>query len=305
MEQAYMPNPDAIPTKRRSPVATTPKTPAKLSASMNHRLNAYALAAGAAGVAVLACSPPANAGVVCKNLSERILFTNTFPLNPGDQTAAPFNIAQSTLLSTTSAYGRFFWWNRGFFIPNSGGAKLLLGANNLPANLASGSVIGPGGQFGKGKSYGLMFTYGKGFLYDPQGHGTLVHHVGNFDLQKTNFVGFLFSKEGKVHYGWTRLQVTFQQKGRAKLSIIHVLGWGYETTPNTAIVTGVCTTDEASNSGRSFDGNGAGNASSSPMRAMEAGVASSVPRSATLGMLAGGSAGLAIWRKDPEDTPRS
>jgi hypothetical protein len=235
-------------TKRR---LSSGKAPARLSDSLSQRLSAYAVAAGAAAVAVLACSPPAEAAPICKRLSTEIPLSNTFPLNPAGQAAAPFNIVNTTFQYLDS-YGRFFWWNRGFFIPNSGAANLLLSANNLPANLESGNAIGPGGNFGKAKSYGLMFTYGKGFPYDPQGHGTLKKHIGNFNLQQTNYIGFVFSKSAEAHYGWARMNVTLRQGGIGKYSTIHLLGWGYESTPNTAIAAGDC-----SDAGRPSQGNGA------------------------------------------------
>jgi hypothetical protein len=238
----------------------------KLPEALNRQLSAYAIAAGAAGVAILACSAKADAAPVCKTLSIAISATNTYPLNPALQPAAPFNIAQTTLLYVTSGYGRSYWWNRGFFIPNSGGANLLLGANSWPANLEGGNIIGPGGDFGKGKSYGLMFTYGKGF--SPQGHGTLKKHFGNFDLKQENYVGFVFLNSGEPHYGWARMEVTFKKEGKQKFSTIGVLEAGYESAPNTAIAAGNCSSSAQ-----------AGNDSiSAPLNS----------RSASLGMLAAG-----------------
>jgi hypothetical protein len=248
---------------------------AKLSDSLSRRLNAYALTATAAGVAGLAFAPSAEAAPICKTLSIEIPSTNTYPMYLGDQEAAPFDIAQTTLRSTTSSQG-FFWWNRGFFIANSGQAQVLLASNQFAANLESGANIGPGGDFGKGNSYGLMFTYGPGFAGDPQGHGTLAKHIGNFNLQQTNYIGFHFSKSGAAHYGWVRLSVSFQPMNRAKVSTIHILGYGYESTPNTAISAGSCAGDQA-----------------------KAGApdTSSASADASLGMLALGSVGVTNWKK--------
>jgi hypothetical protein len=251
------------------------QTPARLSGPLNQRLAAYALAAGAAGVAVLACSGSAEAAPVCKSLSTEIPSTNTYPLNPAGQAAPPFDIVNTTLQYVTSAYDRFFWWNRGFFIPNTGGANVVLGAKDLPANLEAGNMIGPGGNFGKGKSYGLMFTYGKGFPYDPQGHGTMAKHRGNFDLKQTNYIGFVFTESGAAHYGWARIEVTFKQGGIGKYSTIHLLGWGYESAPNTAIAAGSCSGEQA-NAG-----------TPNP---------SSASTGASLGVLALGSEGIPAWR---------
>src|ERR1700677_633360 len=140
------------------------KKPASLSHALQRNLNAYAMSAAAAGVAILACATPAQGTPICKNPSAAIHSNNSFPLNPIGVGPAPFLVAQSTLqyfLSTTGV-SSLRWWNRGFFTPNSGGAKVLLASNGLPANVASGAEIGPGGRFGEGGSYGMLFTYGKG-----------------------------------------------------------------------------------------------------------------------------------------------
>jgi hypothetical protein len=118
-----------------------------------------------------ACSLQAEAAPVCTNLAVKLSSTSTFALNPAHQIAPPFNIAQTTFSYITSTEDIPFWWNRGSLAANSAGAKVLLGDNDLPADLFAGNAIGPGGQFGKGRSYGLIFTCGNGScLY--RGNGT-------------------------------------------------------------------------------------------------------------------------------------
>jgi hypothetical protein len=249
--------------------------PTVLSDSLHRQLSGYALAAGAAGVAALACAPQAEAAPICKNLSIQILGNNTLPFNPAGEKFPPFQIAQTTFGTFTSAYSRESQWDRGFFTPNSLGANLLLGKSNFPANVASGASIGPSGNFGKGGSYGLLFTYGVGSPGQRR-HGTLLKHQGNLNLQGTNYIGFQFSHAGRSHYGWARLQVTLQPARVGKTSVIHFLGWGYEATPNTAIAAGSCSTPQ-SNAGTQD--------------------ASSIDSpGASLGILALGSEGLSKWR---------
>jgi hypothetical protein len=227
------------------------KKPARLPQALQGRLNAYCLASTAAGVAVLACASPAHGAPICKNPSAAIHSDNAFPLNPTGVGPAPFFVAQSTLqyfLSTTGV-SSLRWWNRGFFTPNSGGAKVLLGANSLPANVAPGAEIGPGGQFGEGASYGMLFTYGKGNFSHVQGGGTKQKHRGNLSLIQDSYVGFQFSQSGSVHYGWARLAVSFHNSGTSKQSVLHVLSFGYESTPNSAIAAGSCSGSEQADSG--------------------------------------------------------
>ena len=224
------------------------KRPAVLPEHMSRLLGNYALAATAAGVATVACAMPAEGAPVCRSVSSELMRTATYPVNPAEQFAAPFNVAQTTYTyyHSTTGISHFSWWNRGFFTPNSANAKLLLGSQSLPANLATGASIGPSGNFGKGNSYGLLFTYGSGTWFD-RGHGTLKKHRGNFNLQQANYIGFEFQKAGEVHYGWARLIVNLiPEEGyftQYKRSETRVLGYGYETTPNTSIAAGACSGD--------------------------------------------------------------
>ncbi len=267
---------DSISTR----AARKTKTPARLPESLNRRLNAYAMAAAASGVAVLACAMPAEGAPICKTVSIDLQTSNTFPLNPAQQFAPAFNVAQSqyTQYFYTTGVSQFFWWNRGFFEPNSARAKVVLGANNLPAGLAFGADIGPGGNFGKPTSYGLLFTYGRGTYGRVQGGGTKSQHRGNLSLLQSGYVGFQFAQAGQVHYGWARLAVTFKQGYFNKsYSSTHVLGYGYESSPNTAIAAGSCSTAE----------------NSEPSGPAELHPGSQAP---SLGTLALGSESLAQWR---------
>lgn len=231
----------AFPVKQR----------ARLPQALQENLNAYAVAAAATGVAVLACVSPAPGATICKNPSAEIHGSNAFPLNPTGVGPAPFFVAQSTLqyfLSTTGV-SSLRWWNRGFFTPNSGGAKVLLAKSGLPADVASGVEIGPGGDFGKGVSYGMLFTYGKGNFSSIQGGGTKQKHRGNLSLTQDSYVGFQFSQSGSMHYGWARLAVSLRNGQGSKQTVLHVLSFGYETTPNVAIGAGNCSESGQADSG--------------------------------------------------------
>src|ERR1700683_202152 len=69
------------------------------------------------------------------------------PLPPSPAMGGPalFIGAQSlyTQYFSTTGISQFFWWNRGFFTPNSAGAKVLLGPKGLPADVAFGAEIWP------------------------------------------------------------------------------------------------------------------------------------------------------------------
>jgi hypothetical protein len=261
------------------------KLPCKLSDSLHRSLSAYALAAGAAGVAVLACSGSAEAAPVCKNPNLTIPGTNTYALNPAGQQIAPFNIAQTFNNPSSMSFG---WWNRDFLTPNSAGANAVVDKNGFPAALATGASIGPAAKFGRGKSYGLLLTYG----YGPSGRGGEKHHQGNFQFGQANYFGFKFSVAGQVHYGWVRLSVTLGRGLDGKAVFTKIESYGYEASPNTAIAAGSCTASaEKSKANASSETHASDQA---------AGVVSGVREvaaPAALGLLALGSEGLPLWRE--------
>jgi hypothetical protein len=220
-----------------------------LTRQLHKLLDGYALAATAAGVAALALAVPAEGSPICKTVSVNLFHSSTNPINPALQRIPPFNLAQTTYTYypiTTGVY--LMWWNRGLVVPNTAGAKLLLGSQSLPANLAAGASIGPGGNFGKGASSGLIFTYGRG-TFNDQANGTLNKHRGNFNLRQSNYVGFEFMLSGELHYGWARINVKLKPQERFNSSIevseTQLLGYGYESAANTAVAAGACSGDAA------------------------------------------------------------
>jgi hypothetical protein len=276
------------------------KTPRELPEQLHRRLNCYALAAGAAGVAILACSVPVDAAPVCTKLHIDLVGTGTYALNPAHQRVPPFNIAE-TYNNVSSLLGGS--WNRGFFIPNWVGAMPLLGANNLPADVRSGASIGPRGNFAKGPSYGMLFTYGIG-------KGTINHHKGNLQFGQSNYIGFKFGVAGESHYGWVRMNVTFEARADGKMGTMHIHGYGYETTPNKAIHAGQCSATEQA-SEPSAKPNPSPTAMPTTARkpqgrdrirnnqeASASALGATATDPAMLGLLALGAPGRSIWRRE-------
>lgn len=261
------------------------RKPAKLPGALVRRLDAYALAATAAGVGLFACPLPAEGTVVCKDLSVTLLGNDTLPLNPANQAIAPVNLAQTTFYFYSFSSGLGFW-NRGFFLPNPQGV-MLDAANNFPAAVSAGALIGPSQHFATGNSYGLLFSYGPGTLYTSKGGGTFNKHRGNFKFGQTNYVGFRYLAAGQYYYGWARVEVFFRRVG-IDLKVIQarmkIPTYGYETAPNTAIAAGDCsgassTTAQLSGDVRSISNDG-------------------VSGQPSLGLLALGDLGLSTWRRN-------
>ena len=247
----------------------------KLAYWIDQQLNAYAVAASAAGVALLACSAPADARVICKNTHQSLVGTQTIPFNPANGKFPPFNLAQS--FHHSSSGSSVFSFNRAFLTPNTQAANDLLANNGLPAALVKGAVIGAKGHFGKGNSYGMLFTYGN------YGGGTVNHHHGNFPLTKVGYLGLKFSISGKTHYGWARLRVDVNKPQ----ATTNLLGFGYETIAGKAVHAGSCTTVDESTSSDENPSQGATESVSLSPSGRETDAAGKA-KLATLGLLARG-----------------
>jgi hypothetical protein len=256
------------------------RTPAKLSAPLENIIAAYALAAGAAGVTALALVTPAAAAPVCKTLSVKLSYTATFAFDPASQAIAPFNIAQSYhTFSTHTSSGV----NRGFFTRNLPGAEVTVSSKGLVADLPPGERIGPGGQFGKGRSYGLIFTF------TPSSGATSHHHRGNLHFGQTNYFGFRFPISGQTHYGWVRLESTIVRGGRTPSIDTKIMESGYESTPDMAIHAGSCSAVAESARPDST-------ASSGIVSVAGTERTDNATQPASLGTLALGARGISLWR---------
>ncbi len=197
---------------------------AHVSESFLRRLNSYAVAAGAAGMAIVA-TMPAEARIINEQINFPLFGNQEYDFNPAEESLAPF-IFQGSFINRTNA-----WWNRAFFQPNSAGASAVVSAGGLPVELASGAQIGPSQNWGKGASYGLLFTYG------PYGGGTREHHKGNFGAP--GFVGFRFAISGKQYYGWVRLKFSVHAgPNGTEQTTTQIVNCAFETTPNTPIRAG-------------------------------------------------------------------
>jgi hypothetical protein len=255
----------------------------KLSDSMQQRLGVYAVAATAAGVGIGALAPAAEAEIVYTPAHEKISY-NTVSLDLNHDGVADFTLI-----------GQFFYargTNCGVFASAAEGEsavnkvwgdqeiKLPFGSAIAASALPAGVIIG---QKGFGAQPAGQKILGQFLSIIGTGEGTYRGYYGpwaNGGKGVTNrFLGLAFVINGETHYGWARLN---QGGYRACTGLL--TGYAYETTPNKAIATGQTSDDAADEQ-----------AVLAP---------SSIPaevRPATLGALAWGSPGLALWRRDEEN----
>ena len=254
-----------------------------VSEKLEKNLAAYALAAGSAGVAMLACVQPSEAKVVFTktdivvpvnggvvqfdinndgqadfglsargNVSTTCTFTHAQVKHPGERPplGCPFN----DQLKVIPAQAANEVWQAG----TSYGAKC---ANDLGRNL----VIGPKRPFGTG----TMVMYGD----VGSSNGNQFCPWRN-DVAHRPYLGVKFlDTGGAVHFGWVRVTVNF----------IHatIIGYAYETIPNKPILAGEIR-------GNDDDASLVDPSDNLSPKALEP---------ASLGRLAQGAAGVSAWRR--------
>ena len=225
------------------------RVPSKLSESVHHQLNAYALAAGAAGVSLLALADPAQAKIVY--IPGHVTFGGSTPDGPSSYYLD---------LNHDGIPDFMFYWNE-YRVPRP--RRLTL--NDGPAWSAFARLavrpIGSNGIAGKPRrgfegTYNGAFCLGSGASISPQQPfaGSLmaavglsvgnasgswlypgkIHSItGSGEGNITGYLGLKFAIHGQTHYGWARLNV-FANGGPALTASL--LGYAYETIPDKPII---------------------------------------------------------------------
>lgn len=104
---------------------------------------------------------------------------------------------------------------------NSGSGVILTGV--FAAALPAGSPVGPAQSFVQRQTQLMFFNFGCG-----GGSG------GNWLDVSNHYLGLEFQIGGQTHYGWAELSVNGSDHGLTTI----VVGFAYETDPDTEIITG-------------------------------------------------------------------
>jgi hypothetical protein len=232
---------------------------ANLSDSVHHQLNSYALVAGAAGVGMLALTQPSQA---------KIVYTPahiTVPTN----TLVPLDLNHDGVNDLS------------FTIGAAADSSFLL-AYNLRTNGVAGEVQDY--RFAAALKPGANIDGGRKFLTGPKpdmlwgdwassgGGGS----TGRWKNADDRYLGVKFSIKGNIHYGWVRLRVSRPSRIDAVIT-----GYAYETIPGRAII-----------AGRTKGPNDGVEQSDAAVLVVP------THQSTTLGLLALGSNGWSIWRRE-------
>ena len=201
-----------LPRNTLSEKETQEIVPARLSSQLEKNLLAYAIAASAAGVGVLASTQPAEAKIVCTLTHQKI--SGQFNLDVNHDGVVDFTF-----------YAGYGDHNSGAFIDPVYQGNQVWGIGRYASALFAGARIGPSGNFQK--SHDIMASVG----FTACGPSW---SLGPWRNVKDRYLGVkFFSVNGDIHYGWVRLSVTMRPNVIATLT-----GYAYETIPNKPIIAG-------------------------------------------------------------------
>ena len=234
----------------------------------------YALAASAAGVGVLALTQPSEAKIVYTPTHKNIVPKQDVSLNLNHDGKMDFNFLDSFSCTSFCEYivGAIT------VIP-ARQANEIVGyvgrSRHYASALAAGVRVGPKSPFIPDNE---VLEYGG---YDA-GTTSVGFCLGPWKNVRNRYLGLKFSANGKIHYGWARLNETCAKNGR---NTAVLTGYAYETIPNKPVITGKT--------------KGQDKIDDRVEEASPASLAVPTPKPATLGLLAAGaSARSSCRRKD-------
>jgi len=259
-----------MPTKAATETVGKSRRPAQLAAHLDKGLLGYGAAASAAGVGLLALVQPAEAEIVYTPSNIPITVNGPYVQLDFNHDGVPdfsfYNVVQSGAARPARA-PLGFYAHALEVLPtqasNEIGAITSFGGSQCAAELAKGRKVGPGKNF-KPNQLPMFAVAG-----DYTSPGTL--HCP-WQGTKGGFLGLKFVVSGNTYYGWAHVSLTNPPA---------LTGYAYEDVPNQTILTGA--THGADQ-----------HADVSHPPALPA------PQPASLGMLAWGAPGLAVWRRPEE-----
>jgi hypothetical protein len=214
-----------------------------LGAGLEKSLSAYAIAATAAGVSVLALGSPVEARVVYTPANTPIPINGgPVPLDLNRDGVVDFSFSNRVRTSSNDPLIEFLLQG----LPN-GKSNAIRGRgtyNNsffrfyggvFAGALHPGFAVGPNLSYFQKDKNGLLALY-KG----AASSGSVTSQTyGQWLNTKSRYLGFQFLIGGQVHYGWARLSVSLSPPTANQPGIRATLtGYAYETIANKPIITG-------------------------------------------------------------------
>jgi hypothetical protein len=265
------------------PVKLSRSVPANLSLSLQHRLSAYALAAGAAGVALLVLPQSSQAEVVYTPANQIIGRQGSYSLDLNHDGIIDYIIAEHA--GADGSFGTF----QQLSVKAARSNHVLCSTTFCISTFIYAAALGEGFQIGPNEPRNGWLAHSGPMAFEDFFLKTGgVYYAWAWVNVNDRYLGLRFEINGKIHYGWARLSVKFHDglpKNRAWEA--HLTGYAYETIPGKAIVAGHTsgTASDGEDQSRSFQ--------TPPPEALQF---------AALGKLALGANGLELWRSDQTES---
>ena len=226
-------------------------SPVRLAAGLEKSLSAYASAAAAAGVSLLALTPAANAKIVYTPADTLIPVDHNIQLDLNHDGIADFEIGNFRSVYRLSLYVGCATHTTGEISPPKGGTcnyqtNQIWGRGTFPREMFA-SALPAGFKVGANKSYFQPGSYrgeqmvqlfgGSRTRHSYTSHPYSNHSLGQWLYTKNRYLGLQFVINGQVHYGWARLTVTLPPQPASGI-LATLTGYAYETDANKPIITG-------------------------------------------------------------------
>jgi hypothetical protein len=203
------------------------KRQTNLSLLSEHRLNAYTLAATAAGVGVLCLTQAAEAKVVYTPADVKIVQNGgSVRIDLNHDGIADFGLSNTWQRVSSRTFADLLAAPlgqaneiRGVYSTSS------LAKKSCAAALPRGREVGPKGLFLRGPNYGLFMVNNN----SRTPFGPWLH-------VKQAYLGLKFAIKGKTHFGWARVKLSINQSNRSITATL--TGYAYETIPGKPIIAG-------------------------------------------------------------------
>lgn len=198
--------------------------PAMFSHAIEKQLSAYASAAAAAGVSVIALVTTTQGKIIYTPANIGIGDDIPVQLDVNNDGVADFSFLIETSIGAAKGEPGSAFGVSGVIPSNA-----IWGQGNFASALESKRTVGPNKSYFQNGSGRLM---GAGtFLRD--GSSSVESTRGQWQYTKDRYLGLKFLVNGQTHYGWARLTVPGLVGNGATIT-----GYAYETVPNKPIVTG-------------------------------------------------------------------
>ena len=201
--------------------SSQPRSTAELSDSVHHQLNMYALAASAAGVGMLALAQPAEAKIVYTPV-HLVLSRGPLAIDLDNDGTVDFVLLDKYHRNGQTTNNFWLYVNPAHSGNAAAGSQGTYFRSAFALN--RGSQIGPKDRFN-----GNLMAFACSFM------STTDCHVGNWFDVSNRYLGLKFRIDGKTHYGWARLNVSFKLN---KGIIATLTGYAYESVPSKPIIAG-------------------------------------------------------------------